>query len=82
MNDTATAVTSLDDCRRTLTDEILDEMTNILVAAQTVTLRLQDATDVAPADREALLRASTRISSQADAILAWLFDVPLETTRQ
>jgi hypothetical protein len=66
---------------RSLTDEILDEMTTILVAAQNITLRAQDATDIAGTDRETILRASTRISSQADAILAWLFETPLDTTR-
>jgi hypothetical protein len=64
-----------------LTDEILDEMTTILVAAQNVTLRVQEATDIAPSDREALLRMTTRVSAQADAILAWLMDTPLDTAR-
>jgi hypothetical protein len=66
---------------RSLTDEILEEMTTILVAAQNITLRAQDATDITRTDRETIIRASTRISSQADTILAWLFETPLDTTR-
>lgn len=66
---------------RSLTDEILDEMTTILVAAQNITLRVQAATNMAPTDRETLLRTSTHICAHADAILVWLFESPLDTDR-
>jgi hypothetical protein len=69
------------DPQRSLNDEVLDEMTAILVAAQKITQRVEHA-DLARADRETLLRTSTRISAQADAILAWLMDTPLDTVRQ
>lgn len=69
------------DLPRSLTDEILDEMTSILVAAQAIMLRVQDAADLSPADRETLLRSSARISAQADAIIVWLFETPLDTAR-
>lgn len=60
---------------------MLDELTAILVAAQTITLRVPDEPTIAAADREILLRASTRISSQADTILTWLFEMRMETFR-
>lgn len=66
---------------RSLTDDILDQMTTILVAAQSVTLQLEAAENLSPADREAVLRAAARISAQADWVLAWLMETPLETIR-
>jgi hypothetical protein len=64
-----------------LTDAILDEMTSILGAAQRVALCVHDAQALAAADQEAVLLASNRISPQADVIIAWLLETPLETSR-
>jgi hypothetical protein len=69
------------DVHRSLNDEVLDEMTAILIAAQNITQRVEHAGDVEWADRETLLRMTSRISAQADAILAWLMETPLESTR-
>ena len=55
---------------RDVTAVILDRMTTILIEAQTAAHEVEVAAQLDCRDREALLHALSRISAQADAVLA------------
>lgn len=64
-----------------LTQQIVERMGAIIAEACTVSMLLERSEEVHIGDRDALLRIASRIGAQADVVLDWLEEAPLEVAR-
>ena len=62
-------------------ETILRAMSIILVEAGSLVYHLESDRCLAEDDRLAILRAASRIVSDAGEVMSWLMEAPFETTR-
>ena len=63
------------------TGKIIDTMSRILIDAGVLAYELEDR-DLPLEDRAVLSQAISRISGEAQTVVCWLLETPLDTPRQ